>query len=619
MKGGAVIPPSNKGRNSADFVSQSLHSEAVLNRRKLLRGESPTRRSSFTSDDGELWTEVYCGEAKEQNTSDVPGLSSSVAETPGKRSLQLAKMEVSEYEALRKSTEQQIKDDGSHVRVGWLDDGCHEAAGPIPESGRLSLLHPLLGRMASYRVDGALGKLDPQTIKFLQVPEEETDESVAAEETSQWKRRRRQIWQLMTDAKSSRAATVVSLLLIFTILVSSVTMCVTTVASFSSHSNAAYYIETACIAVFTLEYVLKLVSTPNLMEFLKGPLNIVDLLAIVPWYLDLVFATFHLGENLPILRVIRLVRIFKVGERYRKINIVTNVMKDSLDMLMVLLFILFIAVIMSSTVMYYVERGHYNEELGYFVRSREPHVGRRDYDTPRETPFRSIPDTFWWCMVTLMTVGYGDVVPVTMAGKAISGILMLISLLILALPISVIGTNFTQRWRDYKERMKTCGTSSVPSRVELVEDLLSQLLQNVDDIIKHFVHTEHELELIRTRFQDRLNDNQASLERNPTSYGNSLKKHALKLQTSMDKSLRRELLAREKREFLELQRAEKKMNKHFLHLDDLMVAARLLRSRGFVRLLKQGRVKFRQMECLVDETQVGPLFIYSGNLWSTGA
>ncbi|CAD7695385.1 unnamed protein product [Ostreobium quekettii] len=153
------------------------------------------------------------------------------------------------------------------------------------------------------------------------------------------------------------------------------------------------------------------------------------------------------------------------------------------------------------------------------------------------------------------------------------------------------------------ERMKTCGTSSVPSRVELVEDLLSQLLQNVDDIIKHFVHTEHELELIRTRFQDRLNDNQASLERTPTSYGNSLKKHALKLQTSMDKSLRRELLAREKREFLELQRAEKKMNKHFLHLDDLMVAARLLRSRGFVRLLKQGRVKFRQMECLVDETQ----------------
>eukprot|EP00803_Ostreobium_quekettii_P005278 evm.model.scf_37.4 EVM.evm.TU.scf_37.4 scf_37:23689-31797(+) len=309
----------------------------------------------------------------------------------------------------------------------------------------------------------------------------------------------------MTDGSSSAAGTCVSILLILTIFLSSVVMCMATVESFGDHRKL-YYIETGCVAIFTLEYLLKLVSTPNLVEFLRGPLNVVDLLAIVPWYLDFVFATFDLGENLPILRVIRLVRIFKVGERYGKINIVTNVMKDSLDMLMVLLFILFIAVIMSSTVMYYVERGHYDEGLGYFVRSREPRIGGGNDETHPETPFRSIPDTFWWCMVTLMTVGYGDVVPVTIAGKAISGILMLFSLLILALPISVIGTNFTQRWMDYKERIKTCGTSNVPGKVEQVEDLLTQLLQNIDGVIKHFIHTENELESLRTRLRSKMSE-----------------------------------------------------------------------------------------------------------------
>ena len=71
-------------------------------------------------------------------------------------------------------------------------------------------------------------------------------------------------------------------------------------------------------------------------------------------------------------------------------------------------------------------------------------------DSHEDDPFSSIPATFWWCVVTLTTVGYGDAYPLTAYGKLAAAFTMIASVVITALPISVIGANFTQRWLDHK-------------------------------------------------------------------------------------------------------------------------------------------------------------------------
>lgn len=88
-----------------------------------------------------------------------------------------------------------------------------------------------------------------------------------------------------------------------------------------------------------------------------------------------------------------------------------------------------------------------------------------------DSVFTSIPATFYWCIVTLMTVGYGDMVPVTPLGKLAGSACMLSSILIIALPISVIGSNFQQHWNDHKAKQKA------QDRTARVWPIFQQLLQ----------------------------------------------------------------------------------------------------------------------------------------------
>lgn len=114
------------------------------------------------------------------------------------------------------------------------------------------------------------------------------------------------------------------------------------------------------------------------------------------------------------------------------------------------------AVLVFSTLVYYVEL----MEL-----QAEP-------DDPRVT-FRSIPGTFWWSVVTLLTVGYGDVVPGTVAGKVVAAMSMVVAVLLMALPVSVIGTTFTQHWVQFRARERR--EARTESAYETLGDLVRHL------------------------------------------------------------------------------------------------------------------------------------------------
>jgi hypothetical protein len=122
---------------------------------------------------------------------------------------------------------------------------------------------------------------------------------------------------------------------------------------------------------------------------------------------------------------------------------------------------------------------------------------------PTRSPYRSIPSSFWWCLVTLMTVGYGDVFPVTPGGKVVAGITMVIAVLLLSLPISVIGTEFTQQWLEYKaashltdRRRKAPRFMALRRRLAAHNTLLDELLLKTRDVL-------FEIDDLMARLQDK--------------------------------------------------------------------------------------------------------------------
>ena len=192
--------------------------------------------------------------------------------------------------------------------------------------------------------------------------------------------------------------------------------------------------------IFSVEYVTRfLVTFENRCSFVLTPLNLIDLLAILPWYVEKVAGASG-GEVLRVLRVLRVVRIFrvfKVGDMRSKLEVFTLCMVNSVEALKLLVFFFGIAVLIFSSLMYYAEHGVKTEVDGEIVYMRSD---------GSESPYTSIAATFWWAIVTMTTVGYGDTFPVENPGKAVATLAMLGGVLVLALPLSVIGSNFTDAY-----------------------------------------------------------------------------------------------------------------------------------------------------------------------------
>ncbi|KAK3236705.1 hypothetical protein CYMTET_53170 [Cymbomonas tetramitiformis] len=306
---------------------------------------------------------------------------------------------------------------------------------------------------------------------------------------------RQLIWLLLSDPHSSRGGYIISLWILILIAVSSITLCMETMEEFYDDASQEGFrlIELICIIIFTTEYVLKLITAPKTMAFVVGPLNIVDLVSILPWYLERMFSSALAGTQ--ILRIVRLVRVFRVlklGSRYGKIQVVWEAVVESSDMLFLMIFLLMLSVIVFSTLIYFAEKGQWDSELERYVRAGE--FKTEEDGTLIASPFVSIPSSFWWCMVTLMTVGYGDLYPVTGPGRLVAVIAMLASILILALPISVIGTNFDNKWNAYKEREKYKASNKLQAQpfIELTAGL-SEHCGLVEDISKKAAELETDI------------------------------------------------------------------------------------------------------------------------------
>nr|XP_061842779.1 potassium voltage-gated channel subfamily F member 1-like [Nerophis lumbriciformis] len=249
-----------------------------------------------------------------------------------------------------------------------------------------------------------------------------------------WQRVQTGVWRLMEKPESSFPAHVVAIVSFVFILVSSVVMCVGTIPDLQvedaegnlSEHPALEALETACIGWFTAEYALRLASSPDKVRFALGFMNVVDFMAIVPFFVVLLLTSLGAGvmelanvqQAVQALRIMRIARIFKLARHSAGLQTLTSALTSSLKELGLLLMYMGVGVFLFSA-------------LGYTLEQSHP-----------ETLFTSIPQSFWWAVITMTTVGYGDVYPKTTLGRCNAAISFLCGVIAIALPIHPIINNF---------------------------------------------------------------------------------------------------------------------------------------------------------------------------------
>jgi hypothetical protein len=227
-------------------------------------------------------------------------------------------------------------------------------------------------------------------------------------------------------------------------------------------------IEAICIIIFTLDYLVRVCSIvwvpthkwqgpqdagvgSKLYHYCTQLLNVVDLIAILPFWVELLFFEGQTLEFVRVLRLARVFRIFKLGKYNAGMTLFKNTLVSSLPALTLLMFFISIGVILFGSIIYFVESGEYqiNAQVCPVESDYACHVIPNHYKGGKleVSKFQSIPFAFYWVMVTMTTVGYGDLYPLTGAGKFVSIICMLCGILCLALPITVLGASFNSEYK----------------------------------------------------------------------------------------------------------------------------------------------------------------------------
>mmetsp|Transcript_32623 Transcript_32623/g.89298 ORF Transcript_32623/g.89298 Transcript_32623/m.89298 type:complete len:448 (+) Transcript_32623:100-1443(+) len=207
-------------------------------------------------------------------------------------------------------------------------------------------------------------------------------------------------------------------------------------------------IETVCIVIFTTEYLVRFcvcTAKTTRLKFLIDPLNLLDVLAIMPWYIDLIVsAVADSGGGgaggLGVLRIVRLtrvLRVFKVSKSMQSMIVLMRTLKRSFSAFMILLTSILVTMLLFGSLVSAFERGTWVESRRQYLRA-----------DASSSPFLSIPHCMYWCMTSMTTVGYGDMYPVTAAGQIVAMVAMVSGIVVLSVPITVIGANFDEETRE---------------------------------------------------------------------------------------------------------------------------------------------------------------------------
>lgn len=204
-----------------------------------------------------------------------------------------------------------------------------------------------------------------------------------------------------------------------------------------AHGPAFHAFDLASVAIFSLEYVLRLwtaveIDDPKFRHPLWGrlrwavsPMAIVDLLAVLPFYMGM-----FVEMDLRAIRVLRVLRVFKLGRYSMAMTVMAAVARQEARSISAVLFVMVVILVLTSSLIY------------LFEHRAQPHV------------FSDIPTSMWWAVVTLTTLGYGDMVPITPLGRLLGALTAILGVGMIALPAGVLASGFSEQMRIRREEYR---------------------------------------------------------------------------------------------------------------------------------------------------------------------
>ena len=296
---------------------------------------------------------------------------------------------------------------------------------------------------------------------------------------SRYQRARRLVYHMLGgEGHNDPWVKVIDYALVLLITVNCVFSVLETVERLSIVHGEVFHIFDICsVLVFSIEYLLRIWTAVEMedprfhdpllgrLRYLVTPLALIDLLAIAPFYLGIFFEF-----DFRAVRVLRLLRVFKLTRYSQAMNIMAMVLRQETRAISAVLFVFIVILVFVSSLMYMLEH------------PAQPHV------------FADVPSAMWWAVVTMTTLGYGDMVPVTNLGRFLGGCTALVGVGMIALPAGVLASGFSEQLRlrreEYAETVEKVvhGGRVTPRRLRILEETRQSLglsHEEASNILEH--------------------------------------------------------------------------------------------------------------------------------------
>jgi voltage-gated potassium channel len=231
------------------------------------------------------------------------------------------------------------------------------------------------------------------------------------------------------DTKAGKFFDVV--LLVFIV----VSVMITMIDSLTIHSvrinKWVYILEWVVTIGFTIEYFLRIYCVNRPVKYIFSFFGIIDLLSLIPTYLSIIFVESHYLAVIRILRLLRIFRVFKLAPYIKESNLLLIALRSSRRKISIFFFFMILLTTIMGSAMYVIEFG-VNDK------------------------FSSIPESIYWAIVTITTVGYGDISPVTPMGKFLASFMMILGYAIIAVPTGIITANIAKEYRVENLTTQSC-------------------------------------------------------------------------------------------------------------------------------------------------------------------
>jgi len=243
---------------------------------------------------------------------------------------------------------------------------------------------------------------------------------------------------------------IINIFIIVLIILNVLAVIIETVKSIhDQYKEFFYYFDLISVIIFTVEYVLRVWSSNHeekyshsiwgRLKYMVSPGALIDLIAILPFFLNILFGFSIDLREIRMLRLLRVLRLFRLTAYMKSAHMIITVFKKRFNELLLSLVLVVFLVIVASCAIYFAEHQHPENQY----------------------KFTSIPATMWWAVVTLTTTGYGDMYPLTHIGKAMTMLIMLTGVAFFALPAGIITAGFLEEFRLNRvkktHRCPSCG------------------------------------------------------------------------------------------------------------------------------------------------------------------